>query len=1028
MTNTRILKYISTLRSGLNYVEVASKNAVFWKQSAWVFNVAKWKRPLLRNYLSDYKLHYLALKDDVYLKERTILLSNKPVFIVWGCTLPPNLQEFADEHGIQIQHIEDGFFRSIGLGAKHILPYSICHDKTGLYYDSSRPSDLENILNNYDFNNNKNLMDEARRCLSEVKAKKLSKYNESCTDIATFLYGPKVRKRILVIGQVEDDQSLLYGCEKIMSNVDLIKLAHAENPDAQIIYKPHPDVMAGLRKEISNTSQVAHLVEIIRMPLALADALTGVDQLYTLTSLAGFEALLHGVAVTTLGAPFYSGWGLTDDRQITGRRGRVLSVEEIFAAAYIVYPMYIDPKLKKRSSLGDVINIFNEKLSEIEVITPLKATQRMKAYNFSTQHSVDSRFLCKSTAKDIAIITDSAEALLIARGMAAHGKRVTVITTRDALANDDSMLLSPEEQESIQITSIHKRYSVPMSQIEELSVDLTQTFSDSLRMALTEIASSHLSADVITALCQGLEDYIYFEALRFYGVRECIDEFDQTVLIIRDAAMHQDTIKSYYFHGKSNNKLGNIYLSLLSGDTQRQMEILAKSAPVGFQELQHLAELKSEFSRLWWSIQDPAYDDYISQGKHIAICGNIANKNYAYSPASLKLLESVGSASHLPVLFFNTGLLSSIAQEETKSITLSENFGKLCTVYNGHIARYQKKYPSEVLSKASLFEGPLCERLISLARQRLPDGFLEIFRPRLEKYTASIFSHIIFISESTRTMSRAALFATSMDRTYISRILSAIAQSQNIPSIGIQPQFLSASRRYKPPAVDLMGAIDSSQVEIYARLGAKKGTVRAIGSVNIIQRLSSMASASSNYGKEPDKKTLFFAMQHSTSFEMLETANALKDICKRLGYTLIVKPHPHQEIPILNAIKSIYSDCPNVRVMSRESDTYEALVRCSIVIGLFSGVLMEAAIYGTKVIVSSFNELDESIDFSKRGLAIKTRNSIELEQAISDLSEDGPLSQSLRVSREEYLKNNPQYYPPYTTSYLDEFITASIKE
>jgi hypothetical protein len=103
-----------------------------------------------------------------------------------------------------------------------------------------------------------------------------------------------------------------------------------------------------------------------------------------------------------------------------------------------------------------------------------------------------------------------------------------------------------------------------------------------------------------------------------------------------------------------------------------------------------------------------------------------------------------------------------------------------------------------------------------------------------------------------------------------------------------------------------------------------------------------------------------------------------------------------------------------------------ALVRCSIVIGLFSGVLMEAAIYGTKVIVSSFNDLDESIDFSKRGLAIKTRNSIELEQAISDLSEDGPLSQSLRVSREEYLKNNPQYYPPYTTSYLDEFVTASI--
>ena len=114
--------------------------------------------------------------------------------------------------------------------------------------------------------------------------------------------------------------------------------------------------------------------------------------------------------------------------------------------------------------------------------------------------------------------------------------------------------------------------------------------------------------------------------------------------------------------------------------------------------------------------------------------------------------------------------------------------------------------------------------------------------------------------------------------------------------------------------------------------------------------------------------------------------------------------------------------------MSRESDTYATLVRCSIVIGLFSSVLMEAAIYGRKVIVSSFNEINESIDFSKHGLAIKTRNSIELEHAIADFTEDGPLSKSLHTSRKAYLKNNPQYYPPYSTSYLNDFVTSSINE
>ena len=32
-----------------------------------------------------------------------------------------------------------------------------------------------------------------------------------------------------------------------------------------------------------------------------------------MTSLLGFEAMLRGVKVTTTGAPFYAGWGLTRD-------------------------------------------------------------------------------------------------------------------------------------------------------------------------------------------------------------------------------------------------------------------------------------------------------------------------------------------------------------------------------------------------------------------------------------------------------------------------------------------------------------------------------------------------------------------------------------------------------------------------------------------------------------------------------------------------------------------------------------------
>src|SRR5260370_40455778 len=67
-----------------------------------------------------------------------------------------------------------------------------------------------------------------------------------------------------------------------------------------------------------------------------------VDELHTMTSLAGFEALLRGRRVVVYGRPFYAGWGLTVDRVPQGR-GRTLSLDELVAGVLILYPRYLDP-------------------------------------------------------------------------------------------------------------------------------------------------------------------------------------------------------------------------------------------------------------------------------------------------------------------------------------------------------------------------------------------------------------------------------------------------------------------------------------------------------------------------------------------------------------------------------------------------------------------------------------------------------------------------------------------------------------
>ncbi len=55
------------------------------------------------------------------------------------------------------------------------------------------------------------------------------------------------RRCILVPGQVEDDLSIRFGAGEVRTNLGLLARVRAANPDAFIIYKPHPDVVAGHR-------------------------------------------------------------------------------------------------------------------------------------------------------------------------------------------------------------------------------------------------------------------------------------------------------------------------------------------------------------------------------------------------------------------------------------------------------------------------------------------------------------------------------------------------------------------------------------------------------------------------------------------------------------------------------------------------------------------------------------------------------------------------------------------------------------
>ncbi len=231
--------------------------------------------------------------------------------------------------------VEDGFLRSRGLGANLVPPLSLVTDDLGIYYDPTRPSRLEDwIARRESLRPDQELR--AHRLIGRLINAGLSKYNTGgpCPDLP-------VGHRILVPGQVEDDASILRGSPTVRTNEGLLRAARAANPDAVLIYKPHPDVETGLR---AGRAEANDLADVILHDVDPAQVLPRVDEVWTMTSLLGFEALLRGLGVTTMGAPFYAGWGLTTDLgSVPARRGARPSVLGLVHAALIDYPRYFDP-------------------------------------------------------------------------------------------------------------------------------------------------------------------------------------------------------------------------------------------------------------------------------------------------------------------------------------------------------------------------------------------------------------------------------------------------------------------------------------------------------------------------------------------------------------------------------------------------------------------------------------------------------------------------------------------------------------
>lgn len=318
---------------------LALQRGIFEKNKGRIFcfGFSLWKHNYVRSYLRSPGNEVVFARSALSAKLKGFDSTCRA--LVWGLRDTKSVADLAAKHRSPIARMEDGFLRSVGLGSDLTAPASLVIDQQGIYYDPGSPSDLENILHSRDFTQKER--DRAACIRRAILESKVSKYNLGRNE-PLHINKKDHQRVILVPGQVEDDASIDRGCVDVRTNLGLLEAVRKAHPSDFIVFKPHPDVVTGNRSGAVSPSKATELCDLVVEDASIAQCLDSADAVHTMTSLVGFEALLRGLEVTTYGQPFYSGWGLTNDRHPHPRRRRRLDLDELVAGALIVYPLYLN--------------------------------------------------------------------------------------------------------------------------------------------------------------------------------------------------------------------------------------------------------------------------------------------------------------------------------------------------------------------------------------------------------------------------------------------------------------------------------------------------------------------------------------------------------------------------------------------------------------------------------------------------------------------------------------------------------------
>ncbi|RPJ10035.1 MAG: capsular polysaccharide biosynthesis protein, partial [Deltaproteobacteria bacterium] len=235
------------LEDVLSHIALQRRMRNRFPREVYALGFSRWKRKILLDFLQG---------SEVRLIKRIEQAPAEGTLVVWGReTLadvveagepskhPAPLPDSTPVQPKRVIRIEDGFLRSVGLGADLVRPLSWVMDGRGIYYDAAAPSDLEYLLQFKVFT--PDTVERAGRLRNRIVKEGLTKYN---VGVKHWRRPDSLERRVILVpGQVETDASIRFGAPKIKSNIALLRAVRETNPEAYVISKPHHDAVAGLR-------------------------------------------------------------------------------------------------------------------------------------------------------------------------------------------------------------------------------------------------------------------------------------------------------------------------------------------------------------------------------------------------------------------------------------------------------------------------------------------------------------------------------------------------------------------------------------------------------------------------------------------------------------------------------------------------------------------------------------------------------------------------------------------------------------